>query len=192
MEKSRAMIAGRSVWYVFRTFLLLLCVAALCWGIFLTALNYGNIYILATEGMKLRAECVLRDSPKMELTEYFTSRFIENDKLLSHTAYDNYTIADFNYSLSVEKLSSLPWSVNASMQAVERISSLSGNINSDFLPQGADPADYPLPEWRSGRYTITFAKVEGRWYISTVTYIEEAPEEKPKNTPDMSLLPPAE
>jgi hypothetical protein len=141
--------------------------------------------------MRLRAECVLQDSPKLELTEYFTSRFIENDKLLSQTAYDNYTISDFTYTLSVEKLVTLPWSVNASMQVVERMTSMSGNINSDFLPEGADPADYPLPEWRSGRYLITFAKVEGRWYISTVTYIEEAPDEKPKNTPDMSLLPPA-
>lgn len=191
MAKSNAMIAGRSVWYVLRTFLLLLAIAALCWGLFLTALNVGNLYILATEGMKLRAECVLQDSPKLELTEYFTSRFIENDKLLSQTAYDNYTINDFTYTLSVEKLVTLPWSVNASMQVVERINSMSGNINSDFLPEGADPADYPLPEWRSGRYLITFAKVEGRWYISTVTYIEEAPDEKPKNTPDMSLLPPA-
>jgi hypothetical protein len=192
MAKSKAMIAGRSVWYVLRTFLLLLAIAALCWGVFLTALNMGNLYILATEGMKLRAESVLQDSPKLELTEYFTGRFIENDKLLAQTAYDNYTISDFTYTLSVEKLVTMPWSVSASMQAVERITSMSGNINSDFLPEGADPADYPLPEWRSGRYLITFAKVEGRWYISTVTYIEEAPDEKPKNTPDMSLLPPAE
>ncbi|OQB23392.1 MAG: hypothetical protein BWY11_01857 [Firmicutes bacterium ADurb.Bin182] len=191
MSKSKAMIAGRSIWYVLRTVLILLSVAALCWGVFLTALNMGNLYILATEGMKLRAECVLQDGPKLELTEYFTTRFIENDKLLVKTEFDNYTITDFSYNLAVERLTVLPWSVHASMQAIERVPSISGSINGDFLPKGADPADYPLPEWKSGRYLITFAKVEGRWYISTVTYIEEAPEEKPKNTPDMSLYIPA-
>ena len=187
MSTSKAIIAGRSVWYLLRSLLLVLMVAVLCWGIFLTAMNAGNLYILATEGMKLRAECVLQDAPMLGLTEYFTSRFIENDEVLSLTTYDNFTVTEFNHKLEVEKLSALPWAVTASMQMTERITDIKGSINSDFLPQGANIADYPLPEWKPGRYTVNFAKVEGRWYISTITYIEPAPEEKPKNTPDMSL-----
>lgn len=184
MGRSRGEVASRSIWFVARTLLIIALIAGLGWYAFKVAFNAGNMYILATEGMQLRAECVMQDGPKLELTEYFTAEFIENDELLSSGKYDDYTVSDYNYKLSLEGFSLNPWADRVTVQIVERVEQMQGAVNADRIPEDApEDAEYPLPEWEAGRYKVTFVKEDGRWYIDELTLLEANPSMEPKRTP---------
>jgi len=187
-EIRRLRAARRSMMYVVRTLMLIILAAILCIGAFLTAERYSNLYILTSEGMALRAECVFADGARNDLEEYFTLTFLDNDPAMSDTTYSNYTITDYSYDLTIEKISVLPWSMSATVTATERVS-LRGNINSDQLSEDQNPADYPLPEWTPKRYKIKFINANARWYISELVLIEENPDSSNLGTPDPNMTP---
>ena len=184
MGRSRGEVASRSIWFVARTLLIIVLIAALGWYVFTVAFNASNMYILATEGMQLRSECVLQDGPELELTEYFTAQFIEQDELLHSGKYDDYNVNDYNYRLSVEGFSLNPWAERATLEVIERVDQLQGAIIADRIPEDApEGAEYPLPEWDAGRYKATFRKIGGRWYIDELILLEANPSMEPKRTP---------
>jgi len=187
-EIRRLRAARRSMMYVVRTLMLIILAAILCIGAFLTAERYSNLYILTSEGMALRAECVFADGARNDLEEYFTLTFLGNDPAMSDTTYSNYTITDYSYDLTIERISVLPWSMSATVTATERVS-LKGNINADQLSEDQNPADYPLPEWTPKRYKIKFINANARWYISELVLIEENPENANLGTPDPNMTP---
>lgn len=187
-EVKRLRVARRSMFYIVRTLLLIIMAAILCIGVFLTAERMSNLYILASEGMALRAECVLADGAQNDLEEYFTLTFLENDEALTDTTYSNYTITDYNYDLTIEKIFVLPWSMTATVTATERVS-LKGNINADQLSDGENTSDYPPPDWTPRRYKITFLNSNTRWYISDLTVLEENPDDSDLGTPDPNESP---
>ena len=187
-ELKRLRAARRSMMYVVRTLMLIILAAILCIGAFLTAERYSNLYILTSEGMALRAECVFADGARNDLEEYFTLTFLQSDPAMSDATYANYTITDYNYDLAIEKISVLPWSMSATVTATER-ASLKGNINADQLGEDQNPADFPLPEWTPKRYKIKFINANARWYISEITLLEENPDSANLGTPDPNMTP---
>jgi len=187
-ELKRLRAARRSMMYVVRTLMLIILAAILCIGAFLTAERYSNLYILTSEGMALRAECVFADGARNDLEEYFTLTFLQSDPAMSDATYSNYTITDYNYDLTIEKISVLPWSMSATVTATERVS-LKGNINADQLGEDQNPADFPLPEWTPKRYKIKFINANARWYISEITLLEENPDSANLGTPDPNMTP---
>ena len=174
--------------YIVRTLLLIILAAILCIGVFLTAERTSNLYILASEGMTLRADCVLADGARNDLEEYFTLAFLQNDPAMSDTTYSNYTITSYNYDLTIEKISVLPWSLSATVVATERVS-IKGSINADQISEGQDAGDFPPPEWTPVRYKITFINSNARWYISELSVLEENPDSSNLRTPDPNLSP---
>ena len=187
-EMKRLRVARRSMMYVVRTLLLIILAVILCIGAFLTAERYSNLYILTSEGMAIRAECVFADGARNDLEEYFTLTFLENDPAMSDATYSNYTITDYNYNLSIDRISVLPWSLSATVIATERVS-LKGTINADQLGEDQNPLDFPLPEWTPKRYKIKFINANARWYISELTLLEENPDISNLGTPDPNLSP---
>ena len=187
-ELKRLRAARRSMMYVVRTLMLIILAAILCIGAFLTAERYSNLYILTSEGMALRAECVFADGARNDLEEYFTLTFLQSDPAMSDATYANYTITDYNYDLAIEKISVLPWSMSATVTATERVS-LKGNINADQLGEDQNPADFPLPEWTPKRYKIKVINANARWYISEITLLEENPDSANLGTPDPNMTP---
>ena len=187
-ELKRLRAARRSMMYVVRTLMLIILAAILCIGAFLTAERYSKLYILTSEGMALRAECVFADGARNDLEEYFTLTFLQSDPAMSDATYSNYTITDYNYDLTIEKISVLPWSMAAVVTATERVS-LKGNINADQLGEDQNPADFPLPEWTPKRYKIKFINANARWYISEITLLEENPDSANLATPDPNMTP---
>lgn len=187
-ELKRLRAARRSMMYVVRTLMLIILAAILCIGAFLTAERYSNLYILTSEGMALRAECVFADGARNDLEEYFTLTFLQSDPAMSDATYANYTITDYNYDLAIEKINVLPWSMSATVTATERVS-LKGNINADQLGEDQNPADFPLPEWTPKRYKIKFINANARWYISEITLLEENPDSANLGTPDPNMTP---
>ena len=187
-EARRLRVARRSMTYIVRTLLLILLACIVCIGAFLTAERMSNLYILASEGMALRADCVIADGARNDLEEYFTLTFLDNDPAMSDTTYSNYTITSYNYDLTIEKISVLPWSMTATVTAVERVS-LKGNINADQLGETQNASDFPVPAWTPARYRIKFINANARWYISELTVVEENPPLTNVGTPDPNESP---
>ncbi len=181
-------VARRSMLYIVRTLLMIIMGAILCIGAFLTAERYSNLYILTSEGMALRAECVFADGARNDLEEYFTLSFLENDSAMTDATYANYTITDYNYDLTIERISVLPWSMSATVTATERVS-LTGTINADQLGEDQNADDFPLPQWTPRRYKIKFLNANSRWYISELTVLEENPDSSSLGTPDPNESP---
>ena len=67
---------------------MLVFVATLAVGITITALYISNMYIVVTEGMELRAECILQNGPKLELTKFFTEDYLKQDALLNYNTQE--------------------------------------------------------------------------------------------------------
>lgn len=187
---SSARIAKRAIWFFMRTVLLILLLGGLCYAAFDTAMRASNLYILATEGLQLRAQCILQDGPAEEMRSYFTTSFMEEDTAFTAGTYEDYTVKDFDYRVEVKGISVFTWSQTATVTVLTRMASMNGTLNDDKRPADA-PADavYPLPEWEGGRYLLRFWIKDGRWYIYQMQLLEAASGEEPRNTPDPNRTP---
>lgn len=182
MSRNKYAVASRSIWYVLRTLLIFTAIVALCLGVFVEGMYVSNLYILVTEGLEARTECILTDGAVLDLTEYFTEEFVRNDNALYEGIYDEFTVSSFDFRVDVESVSVLPWNKRATMQVLTYLAAI--NAAADDPDSGAE-----LPEWRAARYSISLARSGSRWYITGMTLIEENPEMEPAPTPDYSLLP---
>lgn len=183
MSRNQYAIARRSIWYMLRTLLSVALVIVLCLGAFVTAMHISNIYILVTEGLELRAEYVLQGGEITALTEYFSEEFVAKDPALYDGAYADFKVTNFIYKLEIKNLFALPWHRTATVKVYEKMLSVSGTPN-EGTPEGA-----VLPEWPAALYNVKLTKTDGRWYISDMLLLMNAPEEQPLPTPDYSLLP---
>ena len=182
MSRNKYAVARRSIWYVLRTLLIITAIVALCLGVFVEGMYVSNLFILVTEALEQRAECILTDGAVLELTEYFTEDFVRNDTELYAGLYDAFTMASFDYRVDVEKINVLPWYNRATMQVLTQLAAVNASAN--------DPdSGAKLPEWASARYAVTFARDGSRWYITGMTLLEKDPVLEPVPTPDYSLLP---
>lgn len=181
--------ARRTLMYIVRVMLLLLAGALVCALAFLTAERMSNLYILSTEGMSLRAESILTDDVEPgELEEYFLLAFLADDTALTADAYRDYTVSSYDYDLSIERISVLPWTATATVTAVETVT-VRGAFDSDKLAEGETQSDHPLPAWPVRRYRIRFVNTGSRWYISALELVEEDPHVEPLRTPDPNMTP---
>lgn len=182
MSRNKYAVARRSIWYVLRTLLIITAIVAMCFGIFVEGMYVSNLFILVTEGLEQRAECILTDGAVLELTEYFTEDFVRNDAELYAGLYDDFTVASFDYRVNVEKVSVLPWHHRANMQVLTQLAAVNA------APNDKDSGAV-LPEWATARYVVSFAREGSRWYITGMTLLEKDPYIEPAPTPDLSLLP---
>ncbi|NCB31808.1 MAG: hypothetical protein EOM66_10430 [Clostridia bacterium] len=183
MSRNQYTVARKSIWFVLRTLLIIVALIVAALYVFIGAMHVSNIYILVSEGMEKRAECILEGGSVNELTEYFTQDFVSKDAALYNDRYVNYTVTNFIYKLDVNSLLVLPWDTSASMKVTERLLSLSGTPNEGL------PEDAKLPAWTPARYSVKLRRMNGRWYISDMILLQENPAEAPKPTPDMNLMP---
>ena len=172
----------RIIWYALRTVLVISVILALCYGVFTEAMYISNMYIVATEGMSLRAEAILTSASVSDLEQYFTEEQLDGDYMLYAGTYGDYTIENYDYRFQIKGIRVLPWSKSGTITYVERIPTITGSA--DF--ESETPA-YP-PAWTPVCYAIRLNKVEGRWLISGLTVLEENPEEEVLPTPDYSQL----
>ena len=67
-DRSKYGVARRSIWYILRFVLIASVVVTLCYAALMEAMYVSNIYIIVTEGMEMRADCILGNKSKAELT----------------------------------------------------------------------------------------------------------------------------
>ena len=123
----------RMIWYI-ASRLVLLCVllGMLVCGFFM-CMNLANVYIVLDEGLQKRVEVCLTREDAESLNKYFHSDFLNADPALisafdGTSAYEDYTISDFEYELTVESLWSWPWDDYATCTVVERVPSITGRV----------------------------------------------------------------
>lgn len=180
--KNKFTVPRRGVWYIFKLALIILVVIVLAYGVFVTAMNVANAYILANEGMAYRASCILGDGDPNELYAYFTEECIENDELLSSNIYQLYTISSYDYRLTTVGIGALPWYSTLTVEVIERVPTIVGTAN-----LGAPTSAVPL--WTAGRYRLALVREGSRFLIDDIELLEENPPEEERPTPDMSISP---
>lgn len=174
-------VARRSLWYILRLLLVITLVVALCYFALVQAMYMSNIYIIVTEGLELRADCILGNSPSSDLTEHFTKDWIIRDEAIDGGKYDAFRVDSYDYRLSIEKMSVYPWSKEVTIRVLEQV------VNIQASPYNDSNKD-PLPKWEDSRMEIRLEKTDGRWYISFISVLQANPEIEPGATPDYSQL----
>ena len=148
--------------------------------------DIANVYIITTDGMKLRAGVVLELEDSSDLYKFFSSSFISGDAELNSSKYDEYLIRDFDYNLKIKSLWCNPWAKTAEVIVVESIPDIDGEkpaVNEDDEPS-------PPPEWPRREFKLTFINQEDKWLINEL-YVREylEPEPTPTDEPEISPTP---
>lgn len=176
----------RMVWFI-ASRLVILCIllGMLVCGFFM-CMNLANVYIVLDEGLEKRAEVILTREEAEELNKYFHYDFLNADPALARafdgtSVYDDYTITDFEYELTIESLWSWPWDNYATCTIVERIPSITGKV----ISSRANEVPEEVPKWAGGRYDITLVKEDGNWKIRGMQLVTQLLE--PDETTDGKL-----
>ncbi len=180
-ERNALGVARRSLWYVLRIMLVITLVGALCFFALVEMMNVSNIYIIVTEGMEKRADCVMGNTPSSDLQEYFIKEWLSRDEIVDSGKYDAFRVDSYDYRLTIEKMSVAPWSKDASIRVLEQV------LNIQATPYNDSNKD-PVPQWEDSRMEIRLEKIDGRWYISMISVLQKDPEIEPGATPDYSQL----
>ena len=164
-DRSKYGVARRSIWYILRFVLIASVVVTLCYAALMEAMYVSNIYIIVTEGMEMRADCILGNKSKAELTEHFTESWLQEDEAVNGNKYSLYRVDSYDHRLEIEKFRVWPWSKEATLQVVERVP------NIQATPYSSDTTD-PVPSWVAGRDEINVDKFDGRLFfgINMINY----------------------
>lgn len=171
----------RSIWFILRTVIIFAVVSVLCYGVFMEAMYISNNYIIITEGMALRADCILNDGDISSLSDYFSDSELNVDTALFNDQYDAFHVESYNYSIDVEKFSVYPWSKKATFIVRETVTQIIASPYDDGNIQ-------PVPQWTNARYEVRAEKFDGKWIITRLTILETDPKVDPPHTPDYSKL----
>lgn len=175
----------RLVWFI-ATRLIILCIllGMLVCGFFM-AMNMSNIYVILDEGLEKRVEVILTREDAEELNKYFHYEFLNADPALvgafdGTSAYDDYTISDFEYEMKIEKLWAWPWDEYATCTITEMVPSITGKVISSRTSEVSSE----IPDWVGGRYNITLVKENGYWKILGMQQTAILMTEEPDSTLD--------
>ncbi|MGI6161794.1 MAG: hypothetical protein ACOYJD_07160 [Christensenellales bacterium] len=172
----------RSVWFVVRTAIVAAAVLLVSYWAFTYAFNVANIYIIMQEGMLTRAEVVMQDEDRAELTKYFADSFIDKDELLSQNAYSGYVIRSFNHDIEFESVNTSMFSSKGTAVIYERVSSIDGEKPDSAEEEGEEEKSQP-PAWQNTKYKASLRKTNGIWKIELLEVEEILPTPTPKPTP---------
>ena len=162
----------RLLWFIATRMVAISAIVALLTLVFYLAMNTANIYLLLTDGMKMRAEVILTREDASELKSFFTDEFLLNDETLNiglsdQSPYVDYNIDSFNYELTMEWMWAWPWENTATATIVETVPRIVGSVKSgrsSLVSSGALSAT--PPQWFGGRYTVTLTRINGQWKIN--------------------------
>lgn len=153
--------------------LIVVVVVLLCVGAFTFGMDYANISILVTDGMKMRTGVVLGYSDAEELPKFFDETCLAGDELLRDTTYHDYTINSFDAQVQIEEMHTVPWEDTATVRVTES-ATIDGElpIALQTPEQLANPNKIRPPEWEGGTYEMTLQKNEEQWIIVDVVEVE--------------------
>ena len=168
----------RFVEFLLRKLLAVAIVALLLVFAFYFGMNASNLYILAKEGLNMRAEVVLTGQGQEELSKFFTAAFLNSDARLQDRTYENFTVRTFNHRMGLSWISYLPWKSDASLFVVERITYIDGELPEEKKSdeQLALKKRILPPDWGSTKLALRFVKQDQMWKIDAIEIQEELAE----------------
>lgn len=178
-------VTRRSILFFIRTLLLIVLVVFLCIAAFLTTARLSNTYILVNEGMALRAASMLRGGDDPDLAVYFTGDCVRDDAALrtqSTTQFADFTVTDYEYDLTIDRLHVFPWQTDLYADVIEQITAIKGSAS-------AESGVTEVPTWTPIRYRLHLEQLDARWYICSIELIELNPTLPDANTPDPNQSP---
>lgn len=170
----KTIILLKFFWYIIKNVIIGLFIAAVLIAGFFVARDTANVYIIATEGMEVRAGNIMNINQLSEIDKYFVENYAASDFELATNKYDEFFIRDFDYKLKVESLWANPWEDTAYVKAVEIVPDIDG----EYPVENDDEVPLVLPEWQSSRYAISLVKINDAWYIQQVVKLEDVQEKQ--------------
>ena len=162
----------RLLWFVATRLVAISAIVALLTLVFYLAMNTANIYLLLSDGMKMRTGVILTREDAEELTSFFTDEFLINDETLAiglsqQSPYVDYNIDSFNYEMTMEWMWAWPWENTATATIVEKVPRIVGSVRSgsQALVKAGTISSTP-PAWYGGRYNVTLQRINGQWKIA--------------------------
>ena len=162
----------RLLWFVATRLVMISVIVGLLTLVFYLAMNTANIYLLLSDGMKLRTEVILTRDNAEEMTSFFTDEFLLSDETLAiglsdQSPYVDYRIDTFNYEMTMEWMWAWPWDNTATATIVEKVPRIVGSVRSSSksLVTAGTITQNP-PPWYGGRYTVTLQRINGQWKIA--------------------------
>lgn len=151
----------------------------------------GNVYVIATEGMQVRAANILMpgDEDTGDLTKYFTSQWIESDTELKENNYTSDKITSFDHRVKVESIWAQPWSGKATVTLVETVNTINGSHphRRGGRKRGGRGPLRPLGE---AAVPVSCAKLGDAWLIENLEVLETL-EPDPTPTPEPVVTTPS-
>jgi len=152
---------------------------------FFGAMDAANLYVLTSEGLKLRAEMALKRATTADLSTCFTENFLNNDDLLSRNAYTAYNINSYDYRINLTSMSCWPWKNTATARVTQRMSIIEGTLRAEFEEQPSFSTS--PPEWENAVYILHFVRLDIGWRIDKIEFVEAV---APRWTPEWVTPPP--
>jgi len=184
--------------YVLRLLMFILALTAavslvvgLCTLGFNVARATGHVYVIATEGMQVRAANILmpRDEDTGDLTKYFTSQWLEQDaELAGQHAYMQDQISDFDHRVQLKSLWAQPWANTATVTLVETVNTIKGSHPTGEYDETGEAVCVDCAPWEKRLYKIYCVKFGSSWLIDRLEVVEVM-EPDPTPTPEPVLTP---
>nr|WP_122012012.1 hypothetical protein [Maliibacterium massiliense] len=168
-------------------------IAAIAGSAFFIAMDMTNLWILSTDGMQARAEAILYkdEYDTTELQKYFTSDYLDRDAMLLNNPYSDYAISKWDLKVDQQWLWCWPWQNEVNVTIKQRMTTLEGELREEFLTddQKQSEEEFPPPAWQSARYKLVCKRIDGRWKISDIIFLEAIADPQPSVSPTPSASP---
>ena len=164
-------------------------ITGLCVMGFKVAEASGNAYVIASEGMQVRAQNILMPNAAStgDMAKYFTVICTADDSELTENAYAGDRITAFDYRASVESVWAQPWKNRATVTLTESVPTINGvHPTGDTDDSGAAVGTACAP-WEKRRYKLTLLRQDEQWLIDRMEILEVLePDPTPTPEPPMS------
>jgi hypothetical protein len=186
MDDKTLKIAGhilRGIWFFAKIAIAILVVISLMAVGYIVARDVANVYIITTDGMKLRAGVALGTQDSSDLYKFFSGTSVADDDELKNGKYDEFVIRDFEYKLKVKSLWCNPWRKTAEVIVVESVVNIEGKSSST----AEEEEEVVIPEWPRREFKLSFINLDDKWLINEITVREYLdPEPTPTDEPEIS------
>jgi hypothetical protein len=179
----------RLLFFWIKLLFVVLVVVAIAGSAFFIAMDVTNIALMSGDALKARADYVILGDlyEGQELNKFFTDEFLSRDELIQDSPYTYYAVTDYEQKVQRSWIWCWPWQNKVSFTITQHVYELKGDLKAEHkteeqIEKGQQVAP---PAWKDSVYTIRCERIDDRWLITDIVFVEEA-EPLPTPTPSPS------
>ena len=169
--------ALRFIWYLFSRILVWAAIVPIVVLSFFAAMDYMNVRILTSDGLKARADYIIKGDDPTQFSKVFSKGFLDEDNTLHSNEYRLYVVSDFDYDLEIPIAIIFPWNKSVTLRVKESIEDIKGEVYPG-TENNTEISETP-PEWQNAVYDIKLVRYEDNWRIVSMELVELLPEPSP-------------